>query len=84
MLTVPELWAASLENVTGVISTVEAMLAGRAGREPGDPEIRNVTGAIIGVIMAVWFDWVKNPDMDGPGELDRALAHLESGLRLAE
>lgn len=84
MLTVPELWAASLENVKQVIRTLEELLATRAGRESGDPEIRNITGAIIGVIMAVWFDWVKNPAMDGPAELDRALAHLESGLGLTE
>ncbi|MEU6712728.1 TetR family transcriptional regulator [Nonomuraea sp. NPDC046802] len=81
MFTVPELWAATLENVTGLIGTMRDLLATRAGRDPGDPEIRNVTGAIVGVIMAVWFDWVKDPDMDAPAEFDRALGHLEDGLR---
>jgi AcrR family transcriptional regulator len=83
MLTVPELWAASLENVTGTIRTMQEILARRAGRAAVDPEIRNITGAITGVMFAVWFDWVKNPVMDGPAELDKALAHLEAGLRLA-
>ncbi|MEU4228383.1 TetR family transcriptional regulator [Nonomuraea sp. NPDC026600] len=82
MLTVPELWAASLENVSGTLRTLQEILARRAGRDVDDPEIRNITGAITGVLFAVWFDWVKNPVMDGPAEVDKALAHLEEGLRL--
>lgn len=80
MLTVPELWAASLDNVTRSISTIQEHLAARAGRPANDPEIRNITGAIIGVMMSVWFEWVKNPDMDGPAEVDKALTHLAEGL----
>ncbi|MBF8192768.1 TetR family transcriptional regulator [Nonomuraea sp. K274] len=80
MLTVPELWAAGLENVTGVVRTLQQHLAAREGRSPDDPEIRNVAGAIVGVIIALWFDWVRNPDMDGPAELDKALTHLDAGL----
>ncbi|GAA3617223.1 TetR family transcriptional regulator [Nonomuraea rosea] len=82
MLTVPELWAASLENVTGVVRTIQGQLAAREGRAPDDPEIRNVTGAIIGVLFAVWFEWVKDPGMDAPAQLDQALEHLEAGLPL--
>ncbi|MFD1546759.1 TetR/AcrR family transcriptional regulator [Nonomuraea guangzhouensis] len=82
MLTVPELWAASLENITGTLRTMQEILARRAGRATSDPEIRNITGAIAGVMIAVWFDWVKNPVMDGPAEVDKALAHLEAGLCL--
>jgi AcrR family transcriptional regulator len=82
MFTVPELWAASLENITTALSGMRDVLAERAGRPPSDPEIRNVTGAITGVAMAVWLDWAKDPTMDGPAELDKALAHLEAGLGL--
>ncbi|MFI6294061.1 TetR/AcrR family transcriptional regulator [Nonomuraea sp. NPDC050790] len=82
MLTVPELWAASLENVSMALRTVQEVLAERAGRPADDPEIRNVTGAIVGVVMNVWFDWAKDPGMNGPAELDRALAHLATGLPL--
>jgi AcrR family transcriptional regulator len=82
MFTVPELWSATLENMTRVLGTMQEMLAARAGRDASDPEMRNVTGAITGVMMAVWFDWVKSPEMDGRAELDRALAHLEAGLPL--
>ncbi|MFI6498674.1 TetR/AcrR family transcriptional regulator [Nonomuraea typhae] len=82
MLTVPELWAASLENVSTAIRTVQGLLADRAGRPADDAEIRNMTGAIVGVVVNVWFDWARDPDMDGPAELDRALAHLAAGLPL--
>ncbi|GAA3680459.1 TetR family transcriptional regulator [Nonomuraea antimicrobica] len=84
MLTAPELWAASLDNITGVLRSLNEMLAAREGRDPGDPEIRNVTGAIVGVIMGVWLDWVKDPDLDAPAELDRAMTHLEAGLPLRQ
>ncbi|MDP4509524.1 TetR/AcrR family transcriptional regulator [Nonomuraea turcica] len=82
VLTVPELWAASLENLTGMIGTVREVLAAREGRDPGDPEIRDVAGAIVGVLMALWFDWTKNQDMDVLAEFDRAMEHLEAGLPL--
>ncbi|MGP3918682.1 TetR family transcriptional regulator [Nonomuraea sp. NBC_00507] len=82
VLTVPELWAASLENLTGMIGTVREILAAREGRDPGDPEIRDVAGAIVGVLMALWFDWTKNQDMDVLAEFDRAMEHLEAGLPL--
>ncbi|MEJ3653531.1 TetR family transcriptional regulator [Actinomycetes bacterium KLBMP 9759] len=82
MLTVPELWAASLGNVTGVVATMQDILTKRAGREPGDPDVRTITGAILGVLMAVWFDAVRRPELDLATEADRALSQLE-GLRLA-
>ncbi|MFC4115945.1 TetR/AcrR family transcriptional regulator [Nonomuraea zeae] len=82
MLTVPELWAASLENVTGAVGRMRDHLAAREGCDPGDPEIRNVTGAIVGVLMALWFDWVRDPAMDVRAEFDQAMAHLEAGLPL--
>jgi AcrR family transcriptional regulator len=82
MLTVPELWAASIQNVTGVARTLQERLAAREGRAPDDPEVRNVTGAIMGVMVGVWSEWVKDRDMDAPARLDEALAHLEAGLPL--
>ncbi|MFC4949352.1 TetR/AcrR family transcriptional regulator [Pseudonocardia sp. GCM10023141] len=82
MVSVPDLWAAGLDNVMGAVRAIEALLTERAGRAPGDVEVRNVTGAIVGVIMAAWFEWVRRPELDGMAEVDRALAHLERGLPL--
>ncbi|PZG17975.1 TetR/AcrR family transcriptional regulator [Nonomuraea aridisoli] len=83
MATVPELWAASLKGVTREIAALQEILAAREGRSPDDPQIRNITGAIAGVLVALWFAWVRTPDMDVLAEADRALAHLESGLPLS-
>ncbi|MCK2219550.1 TetR family transcriptional regulator [Actinomadura sp. ATCC 31491] len=83
MFTVPELWAASLENIRGVLAGLRAELAAREGRDPGDPELRNVTGAVAGVLIALWFDWAADPALDVPAEFDRALAHLGAGLPVA-
>lgn len=82
VFTVPELWAANLDNITQALATLRDLLATRAGKPADDPQIRNITGAIAGVIMAVWFDWVRDPDFDGPTELDHALSALESGFPL--
>ncbi|MEV4475735.1 TetR family transcriptional regulator [Nonomuraea sp. NPDC049504] len=82
MLTVPELWAATLGNVTGVLKKLRDALAEREGRPADDPELRDVTGAIVGVIMGVWLEWVNDPSIDATTELDRALSHLEAGLPL--
>ncbi|MFG1702203.1 TetR/AcrR family transcriptional regulator [Nonomuraea sp. M3C6] len=84
LFTVPELWAASLENVTGLMGTLREHLAARERRAPEDPEIRNVTGAIVGVLVALVLDWVRNPDLDPRVEFDRAMAHLEAGLPLRD
>lgn len=82
VLAVPELWASSLKNITQMISTMAELSAERAGRDPSDPEIRNLAGAVFGVLLAVMLDWVRNPDLDIARALDEALDHLDSGLPL--
>ncbi|MGA5758474.1 TetR/AcrR family transcriptional regulator [Nonomuraea bangladeshensis] len=83
MFTVPELWTASIDNIRGVLAGLRAELAAREGRGPDDPEIRNVTGAVSGVMLAVWFEWAADPGLDAPAAFDQALAHLEAGLPVA-
>ncbi|MGI5488585.1 TetR family transcriptional regulator [Microtetraspora malaysiensis] len=81
-VTVPELLVANLRKSPGVIREVGGILADRAGCAVDDPRIRNAVGAVFGVVAMVWLQWAHDPDMDGPAEIDRALAHLESGLNL--
>ncbi|MEW9547760.1 TetR/AcrR family transcriptional regulator [Nonomuraea sp. NPDC050783] len=83
MFTVPELWTASQENIRRVLADLRDELAAREGRAPGDPEIRNVTGAVTGVLVALWFDWAADPGMDVLAAFDQALAHLDAGLPIA-
>lgn len=80
--TVPELLVANLRKSPGLFREVSVMVAGRAGCAADDPRIRNAIGAVFGVVATVWMQWATDPGMDGPGEIDKALAHLESGLIL--
>ncbi|OLF15128.1 TetR family transcriptional regulator [Actinophytocola xanthii] len=78
-LSVPELWAASLPNITRGIDTMTELSARRLGREPTDPAVRQTVGAIVGVLLVVALDWVKNPNLDIVPLIDEALLRLESG-----
>lgn len=80
MLTVPELWAANLGLLAKGQQLLSELIAKRIGRDPGDAAVRATTGAVMGIGLAVLFDWANNPDMDPATALDDALSHLESGL----
>jgi AcrR family transcriptional regulator len=79
---VPELRARSVDEFIRTIDVMAVPLARRAGRSPGDIEVRHVAGAMIGVLLAV----TMGPQDPDPAELltriDAALAHLEAGLPL--
>lgn len=82
MLSVPELWAAGLGNISRTIRIMSEQVAQRTERDPDDPAVRTYTGAVFGVMLTVALDWAKDPDMDFPAALDEALACLEQGLPL--
>src|SRR5690606_7539673 len=79
--TVPELLVANLRRSPDLIREVRALVADRAGLAPDDPGVRDAIGAVFGVVAMVWLEWARTPGMDGPAEIDRALANLESCLR---
>ncbi|MFI7445910.1 TetR family transcriptional regulator [Nonomuraea sp. NPDC049714] len=78
--TVPELVAANLRRSPGLIQEIREIVADRAGLAADDPRLRDAIGAVFGVVAMVWQQWAQDPGLDGPAEIDRALAHLESGL----
>jgi len=85
-LTVPDIRAKAMDEFARTITLLAEAEARRSGRDPDDFAVRNVAGAIIGVIMAAtmpWSDWTHanvGPDMFA--RIDAGLAHLESGLPL--
>lgn len=81
-LSVPELWAASLGNITGTLDTMIELSARRVGREPSDPLVRHTVGAMFGVLLVAAFDWIKNPELDIAAVVDDSLGRLETGLVL--
>ena len=84
-LAVPEIRARAIDEFARTIDVFAALLARRAGRDPGDLAVRALAGAIFGVIMATAL-----PVLDqGPVEvgdlfamIDQGLAQLEAGLPL--
>ena len=81
-MSVPEVRARAVDEFTRTIDVMAAALASRAGRDPGDLAVRNVAGAIIGVIMAVTLGQPGLTAADMFDRIDTALAHLEAGLPL--
>lgn len=79
---VPELRARALEQFVGTVQLLSDVVAERTGREPNDPAVRNLAGAVIGVAMAVLLTIAEDPSADVAQLFDDALAHLEAGLPL--
>ena len=81
-LTVPEVRARALDEFARTIDEIAAAIAKRTGRAPDDFAVRNVAGALIGVIMSATMPWSEGPNQDMFQRIDAALAHLEAGLPL--
>jgi AcrR family transcriptional regulator len=88
--TVPEVRARAIDEFVRTINQIAEAIARRTGRNPDDFEVRNLAGAIIGVIMSVTTSyggstWTAEGMTDVTGlfaRIDKALAHLEQGLPL--
>jgi AcrR family transcriptional regulator len=81
-LAVPELRAAALDQVAQAIRQITDLAARQTGRAGDDFAVRNLAGAILGVMISAEFYWAEHPGSDLVALLDDALAHLESGLPL--
>lgn len=79
MVTVPELWAASLGNVTQTMRMITSLVSERTGRSEDDMGVRAISGAIFGVLLTTMLRWAQEPDHDVAEDLDRMLAHLDNG-----
>jgi AcrR family transcriptional regulator len=82
ILSVPELWATSLGNVTKVLDTMTALSAHRVGREAADPVVRNIIGSMFGVLLMTAFEWARDPAADMVELVDTALEQLAAGPAL--
>ena len=76
----PELRAAMLNEFADLIDEISVPIARRAGRSPKDFAVRNMAGALMGVLIAAYFATAADPNTDFLKEMDRAMAHLEKGL----
>jgi AcrR family transcriptional regulator len=80
-LTIPEVRARALDELSRTIQVMAEAVARRAGLPPDDFAARNLAGAITGVIMSATLPFGSEP-ADMFASIDAALAHLEAGLPL--
>lgn len=78
----PELRAALLTQFASQVDQIADVLAQRVGRGPDEFPVRNLAGALLGVMMSALLAAVDDPRADLLGLADRAMAHLEAGLPL--
>jgi AcrR family transcriptional regulator len=82
-MVIPELRARAVDELSRTIDVIAQVAAKRTGRDPGDFAVRNLVGAIIGVILSATMPWAESHHTaDMFARVDAALAHLEAGLPL--
>jgi AcrR family transcriptional regulator len=80
LLSVPELWGATLHDTRRSLAVMTDLSAEWTGRPPDDPALRATVGAIFGVLLTVALNWVETQDPRVMSALDDALAQLDGGL----
>lgn len=80
LLSVPELWGATLHGTQETLGIMIGLSAERVGRSPDDPEVRATVGAIVGVMLSAALDWVRTEDPRILATIDDALERLDKGL----
>lgn len=79
----PTLRNKSFGEMAASIDSFANIIAQRSGKNPSDIAVRNLAGAIVGVMVAVLQRAYRQPSMAiFEGEMDIALARLEKGLEL--
>ena len=81
-LTTPELRGAMFSQFADLVAQIAELLATRAGKETTDFAVRNMAGAVLGVLLAAMLTVSEDPKADMVKLADGALAHLEAGLPL--
>jgi AcrR family transcriptional regulator len=82
IMSVPELRAASLNQVSNTVNMIAVMIAERVGRDSSDLEVLTFAGAVIGAITSVLYYYAENPNLKIEKAIDDALVQLEAGFPL--
>lgn len=78
----PDLRAAMLNQFSGMVNQVAEVMAGRLRRKASEFAVRNLSGAVLGVLMAALLAAAEDPNTNLLADVDAAMAHLEAGLPL--
>ena len=84
-ISVPELRARAVDELTKSLAAIAAAVARRTGRPADDFAARNLAGAMLGVIMAATLvpaEGLARSPADILDRIDACLAHLDAGLPL--
>ena len=81
-VSVPKLRAAMLDQLASAMRALAEAIAERSGRTSSDLTVRTLTGAVVGVAVAVEFILLDDPAADLAMLLDEAMGQLEAGLQL--
>lgn len=82
VMTIPELRAASMNNMMETMQLVAEAAAKRVRRRADDFAVQTFAGAFIGISISVMSYYAEHPDTDFIQLFNQALVHLESGLPL--
>jgi AcrR family transcriptional regulator len=80
IISVPELRAQMLDRLASTLDPFTEAVAARTGHPPDDPGVQALTGAVLGVMIAVMLRTSRDRDADYLTLIDDALARLEAGL----
>jgi AcrR family transcriptional regulator len=75
-----EVRSAMLNQYAGMVTQIAELFAARAGRPANDFAVRNLSGALLGVMIAAFLGVEHDRDADLMQLVDQSLAHLEAGL----
>jgi AcrR family transcriptional regulator len=84
IMATPELRGPILQDLANNVGLFADLIAKRVGRPASDFEVRNLAGAVLGVVQTALLDNVDEGDdpMSFLARIERAVAHLDAGLPL--
>ena len=81
-ISTPELRGAMLSQFADLVDQIAELLAAHVGKNASDFAVRNIAGAVLGVLLASMLVLTRDPKADMMKIADSALEHLEAGLPL--
>jgi AcrR family transcriptional regulator len=82
IISVPVLRARALDELARSLEPFNEAVAERTGRMADDPEVRALTGAVLGVSISAMLAAAEDPSADYVALMDTGLGYLEGGLQL--
>ena len=83
VISTPALRAATVNEFADLVDQIATLIAHRSGRGPKNFAVRNLSGALLGVMIASYFSAAEDPEADLFAVIDKSMRHLEAGLPLA-